>query len=133
MKYLLSKLFGSDKIVDGLIQSADNIWETTEEKSKAKMLFLKLYEPFKIAQRYALLLFTIPFVMLHIAVVVSWLVSLFVIGDRVKYNFVTEQLHEIAHMNNLALGEPVLWIVGFYFLGGAGEGMIKAASVRFKK
>jgi hypothetical protein len=126
-----SNLFGSKKVIDGLMNSADVMWETTEEKSKAKMMFLKLYEPFKLAQRYALFIFTIPFISIHVLIAFSWLYAIFNTAGA-RYESVVRELHELANMNNLTLGEPVLWIVAFYFLGGAGEGMIKAAMNRFK-
>ncbi len=128
-----SKMFGSDKVVDGLMSAADNMWETTEEKSKAKMMFLKLYEPFKLAQRFALFIFGIPFVAVHVTLMFAWLGSLYFMGDSDQLKFTVDQLHLIAQANNHTLGEPVLWIVGFYFLGGAGEGMIKAAAARWSK
>lgn len=127
----IGKLFGSKKVVDGLIESADSIWETTEEKSKAKMMFLKLYEPFKLAQRYALFIFTIPFISIHVALTINWIYAVWNVTGE-KYELVVQEFHELAHMNNVTLGEPVLWIVAFYFLGGAGEGMIKAAMSRMR-
>jgi len=128
---LLAKMFGSNKVVDGLMDTADSVWETTEEKSKAKMLFLKLYEPFKLAQRYALFIFTVPFITLHIIVAANWLAAIWILEGS-RYRLVVAELHKLAHMNNLTLGEPVLWIVAFYFLGGAGEGMIKAAMTKLR-
>jgi len=48
---ILSKLFGSDKIIDAGINGIDAMVFTDQEQSNAKLAFLKLYEPFKIAQR----------------------------------------------------------------------------------
>ena len=54
---LLARLFGDDKIIDAGINGIDAMVFTDEEQSKAKMAFLKLYEPFKIAQRYIAMTF----------------------------------------------------------------------------
>lgn len=133
MKNIIGKLFGSDNVINKGMDAIDALVLTDQEKSSRKLLFLKTYEAFKIAQRYALILFTIPFLLLHVATCVSWLVAIFTIKDKMVYTRVVEELHQLAHMNNVTLGEPVTWIVAFYFLGGAGEGAIKAFSTRFKK
>ena len=52
-------------------------------------------------------------------------------GEMLDFRFA--QLKEIALMNNLTLGEPSAWILAFYFLGGAGEGIVKAWSARVRK
>ena len=65
---LFGKIFGSTKTVDTILNTADSLWETTEEKSKTKLLFLKLYEPFKLVQRLAVIIVIPPFVFMHIVV-----------------------------------------------------------------
>ena len=47
-----NSLFGNDKIIDAGINGIDQMVFTDEEKSSAKMKFLKLYEPFKLAPTY---------------------------------------------------------------------------------
>lgn len=130
---LISRFFGSDKVVDGLMSAADNIWETTEEKSKAKMMFLKLYEPFKIGQRIIATAVVVPFIFIHCTVVSFWLYSIMAVTNGELFDWRVSRLKEVAEMNNLTLGEPAVWIVAFYFLGGAGEGMIKAWSSKLAK
>ena len=44
---------------------------TDEEKAKHKLALLKAYEPFKLVQRYIVLLFTIPYVALHVMVILG--------------------------------------------------------------
>ena len=125
---LIASLFGSKEVRKGLMDTADVMWETTEEKSRAKMMFLKLYEPFKLAQRLAMLIILPPFVLIHIIVAVTWFALLWFPSTGELFDFRLMQLKELATMNNLTLGEPASWILAFYFLGGAGEGMIKAWS-----
>ena len=129
----LGQLFGSTKVVDSLMSGADAMWETTEEKSKTKLLFLKLYEPFKLAQRFALFIFAIPFVSIHVVVAGFWIYFSVAESSGELFDFRVTQLKEVASMNNLTLGDPVAWILAFYFLGGAGEGIVKAWSARVNK
>lgn len=128
---VFAKLFGSEKIIDAGISGIDKAFYTAEEKSEddlkriaLKMQFMKLYEPFKIAQRYLALMTGIPFVSLHVIVAVNWILAVWLVADKVRYEFVTDQLHIIAEMNNTTLGEPFAIILFFYFLGGAGEGIV---------
>lgn len=132
-----SKLFGSEnvvnKAVDGIYNGTDAVFYTDEEKAanfnrvldlKTKML--RAYEPFKIAQRFIALFTGIPFVTIHVIVVLAWIVSIFTIGSSDAYKFVFDQLKLVAEWNNATLGEPFGYIVIFYFLGGAAEGTLRA-------
>ena len=47
----MKKIFGSDKVIDAGINSIDAMFYTDEEKSQSKKDLLKLYEPYKLAQR----------------------------------------------------------------------------------
>ena len=126
-------IFGSDKAVGGLMDTADAMWETTEEKSKAKMMFLRLYEPFKKVQRIIVVTVVTPFVAIHAMVAMTWLAMIWFPSSGEMFDFRVSQLKEVANMNNLTLGDPVAWILAFYFLGGAGEGIVKAWSARVNK
>ncbi len=77
---------------------------TNEEKAKHKIELLKAYEPFKLVQRYIVLLFTIPYVFLHTVVV---------LGCMHDYPWAP-----IGEMINQAFGYPVLASVGLYLTGG---------------
>ena len=130
----ISRLFGTEKVIDGLMSAADNMWETTEEKSKAKMMFLRLYEPFKTGQRIFAVLVGVPFVFVHSLTALFWFVIIgfaAINGPGENYYFAASELKKVALMNNETLGVPFAWIVAFYFLGGAGEGMIKAYIGKF--
>lgn len=88
---------------------------TDEEKSTAKQTFLKLYEPFKIAQRYLAIIYSIPYV-------TAWIVTFFA---SFKYDVTTQ----VNFLISSDVGMINAIIIGFYFCGGMGEGMIKV----FKK
>ena len=62
---IFERLFGSDKVigkaVDGIYNGVDKIAYTEEERADNFRKLLKLYEPFKIAQRFLALTLTIPY------------------------------------------------------------------------
>jgi len=95
---LFGKIFGSDTVIDGAVKGIDSVFFTDQEKAEAHKEFLKLYEPFKLAQRFIALSFTIPFVLLG---------SYGIIFDSGVANDAVE-----------LFGTPVAIIVGFYFAGG---------------
>lgn len=119
-------LFGGDdvkkKMVDGIYNGVDAMVYTDEEKKENHKTFLKLYEPFKVAQRYLSLIFSIPFACLHLGIfalrVALW--------DSVAFQAAAKVIQSDI---NESLGLIVITIVGFYFAGGTVEGAIKA----FKK
>ena len=107
---IFSKLLGTDKVVDAGIKGIDAIFYTDQEKAENKKAFLKLYEPFKLAQRYLALVFSIPYVLM---VVVTFGASFFM---------------DVTVQKELLMGDIgtiVGIIVGFYFLGGSIAGGFK--------
>ncbi len=48
---LFGKIFGSEKAIDTGLDMLDNVFYTDQEKVKSHQEFLKLYEPYKLAQR----------------------------------------------------------------------------------
>ena len=123
------KLFGSDKavggIVDGVYNGVDALVFTPQEKAERFERLLKLYEPFKLAQRLLALLVGIPFVFIHTLAGLAWFTSIFMVTDEVYMVFL-ERLGELMTFNNATLGTPFSIIIGFYFAGGMVEGGIKA-------
>jgi hypothetical protein len=118
-----AKLLGSDSVVeksvDGIYNGLDKLVYTDEEKKDNHKAFLQLYEPFKVAQRYLAMTFSIPFAILH--------VGAFSIRLAFWDNEVLQQsIKTIQADMNTSLGMIVLAIVGFYFTGGAIEGAAKA-------
>lgn len=106
-----SKLFGSDNVIQAGIDGIDAVVFTEEERSKAKQEFLKLYEPFKIAQRYLAVIFSIPYVL-------AWLIT-FISSFFID---VTKQFELL----NGDIGSIVFAIVSFYFLGGVASGILQS-------
>lgn len=100
-----SKLFGSDDVVKGGIDLIDNAFYTDEEKAESKKHLLRLYEPFKIAQRYLAMTFCPVYAL---AWFVTFIASFFV--------DVTAQIELL--LNPMGLSGIVLAIVVFYFGGG---------------
>jgi len=114
---LLSKLFGSNKIIDAGIDGIDAMVFTDEEQSSAKLAFLKLYEPFKLAQRYIAMTFCPAYIFCWVLTFIIEVVDIFTAKD-----LNTETLYKLLQ-GDVAL--MVTLILGFYFGGGAAEGIIK--------
>jgi hypothetical protein len=120
---ILGKLFGSEKVIDGGMKAIDKAFYTKEEKAddrikimNAKGLLLKSYEAFKLAQRLLALLYGIPYV-------TAWFctfVASFFVDVKSQFEFLISS--DMATAN--------LIILGFYFLGGAGESIFKYRGVK---
>ena len=114
---ILSALFGSKKVIDSGIDGIDAMFFTDEEQSKAKMAFLKLYEPYKIAQRWLMVFVSVPYVLLWLLVGIIFIVDIFI--DK---SLDTSKI--MLYMNG-DMGTAFVSIVLFYFGGGAVEGVVK--------
>jgi len=112
---VFGKLFGKDTVVEAGISGIDKIFHTEEEKSDAKLAFLKAYEPFKLAQRMIAMTVIPPYVL-------AWL-----------FTFVAKWYgHDIDGLLKLLqsdMGTMASIVIFFYFGGGAAEGIIS----RFKE
>jgi hypothetical protein len=117
MMKLLSKLFGSDKIIDHAANGIDKIWFTKEEKAENWINTLKAYEPFKLAQRLIALLVTTVYLFV-------WIVSVTMFVCSFWFEGTLEISKELAVLNNETLGLSFALIIGFYFAGGAAEGVV---------
>ena len=115
-----SSLFGSDKVIDAGINGIDAMVFTDEEKSSAKMKFLSLYEPFKIGQRYLAMTFCPVYVLVWFITVMIEVANVFTVK---AYN--TDKLFNMLQGD---MGLMVALIMGFYFGGGAVEGVINRMS-----
>ena len=120
----ISSLFGSDKVIDAGIDSIDAMVFTDEERSSAKMAFLKLYEPFKLAQRYIAMTFCPAYVLGWVLTFIVEIVDMFV--DK---NLDTKALYDLLQ-GDISL--MVTIILGFYFGGGAVEGVVGMMSRKSK-
>ena len=107
---VLSKLLGSDKVVGSGLKMLDSAFYTDQEKAENKKAFLKLYEPFKVAQRYLALIFCVPY---SLAVFITFAASFFMEVEKQQALLTGD------------IGTIVGIIVGFYFLGGSFSGGFK--------
>lgn len=106
IKGIFGKIFGSTKVVDAGMKAIDAMVFTAEEKSQKKAELLKLYEPFKLAQRYLAMLTAINFFVL------VW-VSVGV------YFFANEKLDGLLSLlGEFQIGYLMLVVIGWYFTGG---------------
>ena len=119
----LGKIFGTDKVIEKGMDLVDKLHTSTEEEIRAKTDYkiglLKAYEPFKLAQRYLALIFTVVFVFIMLNGILGAL-----------YGFIDLQRVEDAKKfaNEMWLGEIMLAIVAFYFGGGTIESFKKVKS-----
>ena len=118
---VIGKILGSTGVVEKGLQLIDDMHTSTEEeiaaKNKAKTDLLAAYAPFKLAQRYIALMFSAVFLFVMINGIVGALygwVDLAAVEEAKRF------------ANDMWLGEIMLAIVGFYFGGGAFEGVAAA-------
>ena len=111
---ILGKIFGSEEVigkaVDGVYNGVDALVYTPEERASRFERLLKLYEPFKLAQRLLALVYCIPYIFL-------WSVT-FLLSFKID---VTVQ----QAMLNGEIGQIAKLIAGFYFGGGAIESLLR--------
>ena len=114
---VLAKIFGSGEVVKAGIDLIDSLHTSTEEeiqaKSKAKIDLLEAYAPFKIAQRYLAVMFTVTFLACFVLVLTMTLLGE---GD-------IDAVKQV--LGDFYIGEIMLTIVFFYFGGGAFEGVLR--------
>lgn len=111
---ILSQILGSGDVVSKGLDLIDSFHtsetEAIEAKTKAKTDLLTSYAPFKIAQRYLALIFGFTFVASYLMVLALFFM------DR-----------DITAVQELITAFKIDWImltiVGFYFGGGAFEGI----------
>lgn len=113
----LDKLFGSTKViskgVDGIYNGVDKLVYTDEEKADNFRLMMKIYEPFKLAQRFMMMIVCPPYVL-------AWFITFIV-------SFFTNVEAQKAMLEG-RMGDLVLAIASFYFLGGAAEGTMRGVN-----
>lgn len=108
----IGSILGSDKVISKGMELIDDAFESDEErresKTTAKIDLMKAYAPFKIAQRYMALMFSVNFISCFWFAVYLWGTGKDIEGF--KEIFTTFQM-----------GWIMLTIVGFYFSGGLTE------------
>jgi len=114
---IISKILGSGDVIKKGMELIDDMHTSDEEaiaaKSKAKIDLMNAYAPFKLAQRYIALMFTVVFLSMFVLVLAMTLAGE---GD---INAVKQII------GDFWIGEIMLMIVGFYFGGGLAESVRK--------
>ena len=114
---IISKILGSDKVIEKGLGLIDSMHTSSEEeiaaKAKAKTDLLQAYAPFKIAQRWLALMFGLTFLLSYV-LVLGMTISGY--GDPDAVTKVMEQF---------SINYAMLIILGFYFGGGAVEGFME--------
>ena len=117
---LWAKLIGNDSIIDSGAKAIDKSFYTTEEEAENWSLFLSLYEPFKVAQRFMMLIVVPPYIFM-------WLLTGFleITNEIAGKEWDFDKIYLLLHGD---VGTLAIMIGCFYFGGGAIEGVVK----RFK-
>lgn len=128
---LISKILGTDGVVekaaDGIYNGIDAAVFTQEEKSSYFLRLLKAYEPFKIAQRLLAIIIAVPYVTVYLVAAIMYGAGAFVEGDALS-----DAASKLKDMNRETLGPSFNIVGGFYFGGGAVEGIVRAATEKVK-
>ena len=131
---LFGRLFGSESVIKkaaaGVYNGIDYAFHTDQEKAEHFLKLLKAYEPFKLAQRFLALIIAIPFVLIWLLCAVLMFASALMepcVSDAVcRSSTILDSAKMLADWNNETLGLPLSIVVGFYFGGGAIEGVVRA-------
>lgn len=110
---VFAKMFGSDKVIDAARDGIDAMFYTEEEKQRQFGTLLKLYEPFKLAQRLLALIFCPPYAL---AWIITFGMSCFGLDIKSQLDLLGGDMGTIVGV-----------IAGFYFGGGAIEGIVRGA------
>lgn len=109
---IFKTLFSGGNLVDKAADGIDATFYTDEEKSTHFATLLKLYEPFKVAQRFLAVIFSVPYALF-------WLVT----GIASFWRDVTPQVDLLTNPDGIA---PIVLMINiFYFGGGALEGVVR--------
>lgn len=123
-----ASLFGGSDLVEKASNGLDKLNFSDQEKAAHYLEVLKNIEPFKLAQRWLAVIVVVPYVLIWIMCA-----GLFVAASLSDIESSAARLIQISDMlasrNNDNLGFPVSLILGFYFAGGALEGIV----ARWKK
>tara|TARA_R110002153_G_scaffold270639_1_gene437179 strand:- start:707 stop:1084 length:378 start_codon:yes stop_codon:yes gene_type:complete len=107
---ILGKLFGSTEVIKSGMELIDKLHTSDAEeikaKSQAKTALLDAYAPFKLAQRYLAVMFSVTYLITFVLVMVM---SLAGVGTVDVVRDVISEFY---------IGEILLTIIAFYFAGG---------------
>lgn len=119
------KVFGTEKVIDGIYNGVDKIIFTPEEKADHFLRILKAYEPFKLLQRFLALIVGIPYVIVYLVSAFFFIYGV-TLGDIETSKRIIQASKDLSIMNNEVLGMPFAIILSFAFGGGMLEGGIRA-------
>lgn len=122
-----AKLFGGADLVDRVANGVDSVVFTDQERATHYLEVLKNIEPFKLAQRWLAVIVIVPYVLVWVLCSILFAFGAFSETEQAQRFIQVSDM--LAARNNDQLGFPVALILGFYFAGGALEGVI----ARFKK
>ena len=109
---VIASILGSDKVISKGLELIDDAFESDEErresKTNAKIALMKAYAPFKIAQRYLALIFTVTYVSTYVLVMVYAL-------QDIDTDAITKVVSEFK------MDWIMITIVTFYYGGGLVE------------
>lgn len=129
---LWGTLFGSENVIrraaDGIYNGVDKAFYTEQEKATGFLNLLKAYEPFKLAQRLLALVVSLPYVLVWLMSASMLVIAGFV--DPAYGKQIEESARVLGELNNDTLGMPVALVLGFYFGGGALEGVVERFKVK---
>ncbi len=112
---ILNTIFGSGDVISKGLSLIDDIHtsdvEMIEAKTTQKTELMKAYSPFKIAQRYLAVMFGGTYISTYVMV----MAMVFMGKDVTAVKGVISEFQ---------IGWIMLTIIGFYFMGGAAEGII---------
>ena len=107
-------LFGSSNVISKMLDIVDDAFFTDEEKAEQKKQILKSYEPYRVAQRLIAIMFCFTFLLVFVLLI--------------AVSFFTDVSHQITVIQDYMSSDftrPVSIILGFYFAGGALNGVIE--------
>ena len=120
----LGKILSPEKLIEGVGKGVNKFFDGQGDKAERFTELLKLYEPFKLAQR------VLAFMVIGVYLFIHWLTSMVWLAT-VTVNIFWDSEHDpsdletIFRWNNDNLLYPVLVIVSFYFAGGVINGAVK--------
>lgn len=119
---VIGSILGSGDVIKKGMDLIDDMHTSDEEmeraKTQARIDTMKAYAPFKVAQRWLALMFTMTFLSSFVLVLVMTMLGQ---GDISAVRDVISEFY---------IGEAMLTILAFYFGGGAIEGVVSKAKMK---
>ena len=123
----LGKLDAPEKLISAVGKGVDKFFDGQGDKAERFTELLKLYEPFKIAQRYLAFMTTGTFLFIHLITALLY-ISVVAVNIYNVSELNPEPLKDVFKWNNDNLLYIVMIQNAFYFSGGVINGAIKRFS-----